>query len=364
MKVVLFLRTDLDKVSGGPNVQARQYVRELEHLGVEARLWPSDQPPRERFDIGHLLNLDWPLETALQYRAARTCCEKVVLSTIHHRNDWVADLHQRARHGLAATLANRTSIERYEAVRNAFLSAPHPRRWSEAWRQLADGVRSHQRRLLERCDGILTLAEAEEHSLQTDFGTVGRRRWHVPNGALPSDPSDLPPGLPEEFLLSVGRIEGRKNQLATIEAAEALDMPVVLAGAANPRHRALIREIEGHASSPRVIWFRHLDHGRLSALYRKAACHVLPSWCEVVPLVDLEAAASGARIVTTTRGYTNEWLGSGGLYWDPGSAQPLAETVVVALEAPRPEPRSLEEIGWATAARQLKDAYDDVLAAA
>lgn len=359
----MFLRSDLEKVSGGPNVQAMAYVDYLRRHGVEVHVWPSDRVPQGHYDIGHLLNLDWPLETAIQYRAARASCDRVLLSTIHHRDDWIAALHTRARRGVAARVASLTSIERYEGLRNTFLSLRHPRRWREAGRQLRNGVRMHQRRLLQACDGVLTLAEGEIRSLADDFGTTGKRGWHVPNGAVLADPKDPPAGLPEQFLLCVGRIEARKNQLALIDAARSLDLPVVLAGAPNPRHRALVAAVEERARESDVIWFPSLDHNVLASLYRKTACHVLPSWCEVVPLVDLEAAVNGAPVVTTTRGYSGEYLGDGASYWDPGSSTSLERLIAAALQQDRPVPRTVEDLGWDRAGERLMAAYEDVLAA-
>lgn len=339
MRVIVFVRSDADRHVGGVATgQVAGYVRFLRDAGADVTVWRGDREPPGRYDIGHVMNLDWPVEVARQAAAARRRCQRVVLSPVHHRDSWMEELHRSGRAGLAARVARRASLERFEALRGTALALRAPRQLPEAARQLARGVRRRQRAVLDSVDLCLTLAAGEEASLAEDFGFRGRT-WHVPNSAeVAAD--DLPRGLPAEFLLCVGRVEARKNQLQLLDAARALDVPVVLAGPANPRHRALVRAITERArSSNGVIWLRDIPRTQVLSLFRAAACHVLPSWCEVVAQVDLEARAAGTRLVTTSRGHMREYLGDDALYWDPGTGSAdLASVVAEALARPLPAP--------------------------
>lgn len=357
MRVVLFLRSDLAHHTGGQGEKAKRYIQFLEAAGVEATIWPSDDQPPGRYEIGHVFNLDWPVESARQIAAARRCCDRVVLSTIHHRNAWMEELHRRARRGPAAAVARFSSLETFEAIRGLALAVRRPSQIPESTRQLIRGVRSTQRSLLAAVDLCLTLAEGERRSLVEDLSFTGPTA-HVPNAASEAD-GDLPPGLPQDFLLSIGRLEARKNQLPLTSVVERLDLPLVLVGPPNPRHAAIVAEIARRADrSSRLIWFRHLSREQVLAMLRRAQAHVLTSWCEVVPQVDLEAALAGTRVVTTTRGYTDEYLGGSAVYWDPSSGLSALEAAITSALARAPAaPSRPDELRWEHAGERLREAY-------
>ena len=69
--------------------------------------------------------------------------------------------------------------------------------------------------------------------------------------------------------------------------------------------------------SRHLRWLPTLSHEEILPSTGAARLHVLASWFEVAPLVDLEAAVAGCRVVTTTHGHTSEYLGDWGVYWSP-----------------------------------------------
>jgi glycosyltransferase involved in cell wall biosynthesis len=361
VRVIFFLRSDADRhIGGAATGQLTGYVRFLREAGADVTLWRGDREPPGRYDIGHVMNVDWPVEVARQAAAARRHCRRVVLSTVHHRDAWMDELHRRGRGGFARRVAARTSLERFESLRGAALALGAPRQIPEAARQLALGVRRRQRAVLDAVDLCLTLAAGEEDSLAEDFGFEGPVR-RVPNSAQASA-GPLPPGLPGEFLLCVARIEARKNHVPLLDAAEALDMPLVLVGPPNGRHRTLVRAVEERErASKLVVWLRELPRAQVLSLYSAAACHVLPSWCEVVAQVDLEAATAGTRVVTTSHGHMHEYLGDDAVYWKPGSGSGgLARAIATALERPLPSPAP-GRFDTTENARALLEAYETVL---
>ena len=361
MKVILFLRSDASRHTGGQGGKARIYAGHLERAGVDVTIWESDARPQGRYDIGHVFNLDWPVETSRQLAAARRCCRRVVFSTIHHRDAWMRDLHRHARRGLAGAVAARVSLPTFEALRGVALARHRPSQFPEAARQLARGVRATQRRLLELADLHLTLAHGEHASLEEDFGFAGGSVV-IPNGASRAD-VPLPQGLPRDFLLTIGRVEARKNQLLLAAVAERLDLPLVLVGPPNPRHAALVGEIDAAVQrTSRLIWLKEVPREQVLSMLANASAHVLPSWCEVLPQVDFEAAIANTRVVTTTRGYTHEYLGDGAVYWDPAQgADGLADAIGTALSRP-PATIDPARFEWARIGDQLLAAYQDVLA--
>jgi len=267
------------------------------------------------------------------------------------------ELHREARAGLAKAVATHLSLERFEGLRGVALASRQPDQLREATRQLLTGPRRRQAQLLRQVDSCLTLAEGERVSLQQDFGFTGTSLL-VPNGASEHE-GDPPGGLPREFLLCVGRLEARKNQLALANVAERLDLPLVLVGPFNRRHKRISEEIQRRVrESSRISWFPQLPRHRVLALQRAATCHVLPSWCEVVPQVDLEAARAGTRVVTTTRGHTDEYLGDQATYWDPASRERgLACAVERTLEQAPPQLTDPDALSWERVGQRLLDSY-------
>ncbi|MGI5865864.1 MAG: glycosyltransferase, partial [Myxococcales bacterium] len=170
--------------------------------------------------------------------------------------------------------------------------------------------------------------------------------------------------LPERYVLCAGRIEPRKNQLALVEALADFHTPLVLVGDPGPMHGAYFRRLQ-RAAGPLTVLLPAHPREELFSLYAGAEAHVAPAWYETPGLVSLEAAAAGARVVTTDRGSTREYFGKEAFYLDPGDKRSIREAVEKALAAPKTEAlrdRVLREFTWRRAAEQTLDAYERALA--
>jgi glycosyltransferase involved in cell wall biosynthesis len=342
--------------------QVERYAAYMRERGVDVTLWRSHSDPPGRYDVGHVFELDWPVEVARHTAAARRHCDRVVLSPVHHREAWIAEMNRAPRPGVTSLLRRHVSVERFESMRGMALAARAPQELPEATRQLLRGVRGRQLEVLAAADLVLTMARGEEESLAIDFDFHGRM-GHIPHDVTEQATGPPPRGIPDEFVLCVGRVEARKNQLALLQAAQALDLPIVMVGPPNPRHRALIRTVEELVqSSLAITWLKEPSREHVLALFAAAACHVLPSWCEIVAQVDLEAAVAGTRVVTTTRGHMNEYLGDDAVYWDPPSGpERLAASIAAALDRPAPAPAP-DRFPMGAVGEALLRAYELVLA--
>jgi glycosyltransferase involved in cell wall biosynthesis len=108
-------------------------------------------------------------------------------------------------------------------------------------------------------------------------------------------------GLPERFVLQVGTVEPRKDVALVAEAAAALDVPCVLAGAGST----------GPAAPRTAIGLGYVDVEDLPALYHMATITAYASKYEGFGLPPVEAMACGAAVVASAVGALPQVVGDG-----------------------------------------------------
>jgi glycosyltransferase involved in cell wall biosynthesis len=108
-------------------------------------------------------------------------------------------------------------------------------------------------------------------------------------------------GLPERFVLQVGTVEPRKDVALVAEAAAALDVPCVLAGAGST----------GPAAPRKAIGLGYVDVEDLPALYHMATITAYASKYEGFGLPPVEAMACGAAVVASAVGALPQVVGDG-----------------------------------------------------
>jgi len=166
--------------------------------------------------------------------------------------------------------------------------------------------------------------------------------------------------VPEQFVLCVGNIEPRKNQLKLLEAASSLNVHVVLIG--NVRDAEYFSTLSDRFAGE-VTYLGYLDHDSdlLRSAYSACSVFALPSLLETPGLAALEAAASGSQLVITSEGCTEEYFGSGALYVDPLCASSIAEGLENALsgrhEGVDKFKTYVQKFTWDNTAIQLEEAY-------
>jgi glycosyltransferase involved in cell wall biosynthesis len=134
-------------------------------------------------------------------------------------------------------------------------------------------------------------------------------------------------GLDGTFVLQVGRIEARKNQVAALAAVDKLE-GVVLAVAGPERDEALAARLR---ASPRCRVLGRVDPPTLELLYQRAAAVVVPSLYEGFGLPVLEAMSRGKVVVAAATSSLPEVGGDAALYADPADPDALAKALETAL---------------------------------
>jgi glycosyltransferase involved in cell wall biosynthesis len=142
-------------------------------------------------------------------------------------------------------------------------------------------------------------------------------------------------GLPDEYLLTVGTLEPRKNHLTLFAALDQLSpdhqIPLVVAGRRGWDDDHILRAAEPLQGQGRVIMLDFVPDRLLPSLYAGAATMIYPSWYEGFGLPVLEAMATGVPVVASDVPALREVGGDTVLFAAPSSAEEIADAISRAL---------------------------------
>jgi glycosyltransferase involved in cell wall biosynthesis len=185
-----------------------------------------------------------------------------------------------------------------------------------------------------RCPLLIAVSESTKADLVSAYRVRPERVRVVPLGASAPTVAAAPAsrlaelGLTGSFVLQVGRIETRKNQVAALGAVERLD-GVTLAVAGPERDTALAARLR---ASGRCRVLGRVDQPTLELLYKRADAVIVPSLYEGFGLPVLEAMARGKVVVAAKASSLPEVGGDAALYYhDAADSEQLARVLAVAL---------------------------------
>jgi glycosyltransferase involved in cell wall biosynthesis len=186
-----------------------------------------------------------------------------------------------------------------------------------------------------RCALLIAVSESTKSDLVALHGVAPERIRVVPLGVSAPSSTAAPEsrlaqlGLDGSFVLQVGRIEARKNQVAALAAVEQLD-GVTLAVAGSERDPALAAALR---ASPRCRVLGRVDEATLELLYSRAGAVIVPSLYEGFGLPVLEAMVRGKVVVAAKASSLPEVGGEAALYFhDAADPKQVARVLKVALE--------------------------------
>ena len=147
-------------------------------------------------------------------------------------------------------------------------------------------------------------------------------------------PPELEEKLSERFVLCVGRIETRKNQIRLVEAMTRLweegePAQLVLVGRVTP---AYVENINW-ATLP-ILLHGEAEPSRVLELMRRCTVYAQPSLLETPGLATMEAAALGKPFVSGRNATEEEYFGDYAYYCDPTSDESIAKALKEALASP------------------------------
>jgi glycosyltransferase involved in cell wall biosynthesis len=226
------------------------------------------------------------------------------------------------------------------------------------------------RHQLYLADRVVTNSEVESRTLARLLGLMPEKFAVVRNAVDRhfldrADPLEFRQkfDVNEDFVLCVGNIEPRKNQLRLAQAMRDVEASnLVLVGAVRDSdYQAAVLEAGG--SRLRHVGTVAHDSTLLASAY--AACRVfaLPSLYETPGLAALEAAAQGAPIVITREGSTEEYFGPAASYVDPLSVASISSAIrqALAIRSGHSPMSTLAPPTWEDVSAELNEVYRNVL---
>ncbi len=167
----------------------------------------------------------------------------------------------------------------------------------------------------------------------------------------------------ENYILSVGTIQPRKNYSRLIEAFSLLerkDLRLVIVGKKGWLYEEILKAPREFGVEDRVKFLEFVPDADLPGLYANAACFALPSLYEGFGLPVLEAMVHKCPVVVSNVSSLPEIAGSAGIYVNPNEVGSIVQGLATALKESKAQRearitaglRQAEKFSWEKAASQ------------
>lgn len=135
--------------------------------------------------------------------------------------------------------------------------------------------------------------------------------------------------LPDQFILAVGTIEERKNQLSILKALQAknLDIPLVMIGNPTSYCNDIHKYVAAKNIQKQVIILKNIPEKDLAGIYQLAALSIYISVFEGFGLPVIEAMASGCPVITSNVSCLPETAGDAAILCSPGNIEELGNSI-------------------------------------
>jgi glycosyltransferase involved in cell wall biosynthesis len=138
----------------------------------------------------------------------------------------------------------------------------------------------------------------------------------------------------KKFILSVGTLEKRKNQLTLLKALKAanIKIPVVFVGRQTSYVSEINHYIKKHKMEKQVIFLSNLPKKDLAGLYQGAFLSIYISIFEGFGLPVIESMAGGCPVITSNTSCMPETAGGAAVLCDPHDEIEIGKKIAFLLE--------------------------------
>lgn len=328
MKVLLCIRNDYYRNFAGDSMQVLKTAQYLKKIGVDVDINNGSIINYSNYDIVHLFNLTRIGETYSYYKKAKSLKKNIVLSSVY----W--------------------SLKKYYEYTNDLDNV-----------KLWDKCKPYRREILKGCKMIYSNSKIEGEIIKKEFGSWVP--YNVIYNGVEIEHEEVPLyNFKERFqlnnyVLCVGKICNRKNQLVLAKICNNLGLQLVLVGSINDREY-----FNKCISYQNVIYLGVMDSYNLYNAYRFCKIHVLPSFEEIPGLSSLEAAAAGCNIVSTSEGSAFEYFNNMIEYCNPYDENSIIEAIVKAIKKPKSQilkEHILDNFNWEKCIKELYSSYKEII---
>ncbi|HWP32040.1 MAG TPA: glycosyltransferase [Fimbriimonadales bacterium] len=332
MKVTFLTRHDGGLASGGREVQLGYTLRALNEIGIETEILT---PLTTK--IGDVLHVFGPegyfADTA---RYARERQVPVVTSSV-----W-------------------------------YLPLPIWRVWLRRyWLTLRFRYPKQTKKLFKRSTLLVCPSHAAQKRIVAFFGIDPKKFRFIPSAGVDERFANATPelfrehtGIREDFVLHVGVIHKRKNQLNLIRALKGTNFKMVFLGRLHSLEYAARCKREAGEQAMFLDAVSH-DSPLLPSAYAAARVVCIPSILDDFLIAGIEAGAAGARLVLSNSWHPQELYGDYALYPNPFSPTDIRRCVEIAWDKPHdPEAQReyfIKRYSWSRIAEQLKTVYEEAV---
>lgn len=324
LKVLIQNRPNTLTQRGGDTVLIERLTEGLRARGVDVTLDFEGTARPADFDIVHLFNFVLPEMTRRFAEKAKAAGVPFVVTTLNEDAPTFLNQSTIVAQALMEYVARGQDKVWWESARRG-LSSVSPSGWFDntwtaenAARLFTNGARESAsiRKMYPRSAPIAEIRLGHEVSRGGD-AEMFAREYGV-----------------RDFILCVGRIESRKNQLMLLKAFERSELPIVLAGGGFSYQPDYDRAVRAFKRAGKTVILDRISPEMLASAYAAAKVHVLPSWYELPGLVSLEAANYNCNVVVTDNGTAWDYLGERAFYCEPGDERSIVNAVTAAYYAP------------------------------
>ncbi|HPS19551.1 MAG TPA: glycosyltransferase [Candidatus Omnitrophota bacterium] len=229
---------------------------------------------------------------------------------------------------------------------------------------------SGRKKMFEVADMIVPNSINEGKQIARLFNVPISKMFVVPNGVdskfayATADMFERQYGM-KDFVLSVGRIEPRKNQLNLIKAVKGLDKELAIIGAPVSGYEwyyeSCLKEASGNV---KFLGAMSHESDMLTSAYAACDIFVLQGWFETPGLAAMEAALAGAKVIATLGGSTKEYFSNKVFYLDPSSPSDIRRKIGLAVSTNKsPELRNymMNNYTWEKVVDKMIEGYRKVM---
>jgi len=192
---------------------------------------------------------------------------------------------------------------------------------------------------------------------------LSRRPVHPTGLSLPTELLNASPKMPlkllktSNFLLTVGRLNVRKNLAATISAylgseKSGPNFPLVIVGQPSGKSERMSEQIKRGIADESLIFLENLEPGELAWLYLNAESLLFFSLGEGFGIPIVEAIHFGLPVRVSDIKVFRESLGDAAIYADPLSLEALVQAINCRPTPPPPKDKSIQ---WSSVVETIRN---------